>query len=88
MKDGLGKSNHDMDVGGNLLQLLVNYQYSSLPCAPPIRIAAQQIGIAKGCLYDMAMPYLMERKQFGTAIGDFQVSKHARNECYLMNTEY
>ena len=38
-----------------------------------IGIAAQQIGIAKGCLYDIALPYLMERKQFGTAIGDFQV---------------
>jgi alkylation response protein AidB-like acyl-CoA dehydrogenase len=39
-----------------------------------IGIAAQQIGIAKGCLYDIALPYLMERKQFGTAIGEFQVS--------------
>jgi short/branched chain acyl-CoA dehydrogenase len=37
-----------------------------------IGIAAQQIGIAKGCM-DIAMPYLMERKQFGTRISDFQV---------------
>ena len=38
-----------------------------------IGIAAQQVGIAKGCLFDIALPYLMERKQFGSAIGDFQV---------------
>jgi short/branched chain acyl-CoA dehydrogenase len=38
-----------------------------------IGIAAQQIGIAKGCM-DIALPYLMERKQFGQAIADFQVS--------------
>jgi alkylation response protein AidB-like acyl-CoA dehydrogenase len=37
-----------------------------------IGIAAQQLGIAKGC-FDIVMPYLNERKQFGTAIGDFQV---------------
>lgn len=37
-----------------------------------IGIAAQQLGIAKGC-FDVVMPYLNERKQFGTAIGDFQV---------------
>jgi len=40
-----------------------------------IGIAAQQIGIAKGC-FDIAMPYLQERKQFGTAIGDFQGMQH------------
>ena len=37
-----------------------------------IGIASQQIGIAKGC-FDIVMPYLRERKQFGTPIGDFQV---------------
>jgi alkylation response protein AidB-like acyl-CoA dehydrogenase len=37
-----------------------------------IGIASQQIGIAKGCM-DIAMPYLMERKQFGQPISDFQV---------------
>ncbi|CAB9526529.1 Short/branched chain specific acyl-CoA dehydrogenase, mitochondrial (Partial), partial [Seminavis robusta] len=41
-----------------------------------IGIAAQQIGIAKGCLYDIALPYMMERKQFGSAIGDFQGMQH------------
>lgn len=41
-----------------------------------IGIAAQQIGIAKACVYDIALPYLMERKQFGTAIGDFQGMQH------------
>mmetsp|Transcript_1243 Transcript_1243/g.1604 ORF Transcript_1243/g.1604 Transcript_1243/m.1604 type:complete len:426 (-) Transcript_1243:166-1443(-) len=40
-----------------------------------IGIAAQQLGIAKGC-FDVAMPYLMERKQFGSAIGDFQGMQH------------
>jgi len=35
-------------------------------------IAAQQIGIAKGC-FDMTLPYLRERKQFGQALWDFQV---------------
>lgn len=40
-----------------------------------IGIAAQQIGIAKGCM-DVAMPYLLERKQFGTALADFQGMQH------------
>ena len=40
-----------------------------------IGIAAQQIGIAKGCL-DIVMPYLQERTQFGTRIGDFQGMQH------------
>jgi alkylation response protein AidB-like acyl-CoA dehydrogenase len=37
-----------------------------------IGIAAQQIGIAKGC-FDIVMPYLLERKQFGQSIASFQV---------------
>jgi len=41
-----------------------------------IGIASQQIGIAKACLYDIALPYLQERTQFGTAIGDFQGMQH------------
>lgn len=40
-----------------------------------IGIASQQVGIAKGC-FDVVMPYLRERKQFGTAIGDFQGMQH------------
>jgi len=40
-------------------------------CAGRIGIAAQMIGLAQGA-YDAAMPYLSERKQFSTAIGDFQ----------------
>lgn len=40
-----------------------------------IGIAAQQIGIAKGC-FDIAMPYLNERKQFGTRLADFQGMEH------------
>lgn len=41
-----------------------------------IGIAAQQLGIAKACLYDIAMPYLHERQQFGQYIGDFQGMQH------------
>jgi short-chain 2-methylacyl-CoA dehydrogenase len=40
-----------------------------------IGIAAQQVGIAKGCL-DIVMPYLQERQQFGRPIGDFQGMQH------------
>jgi len=40
-----------------------------------IGIAAQQIGIAKGC-FDIVMPYLQERKQFGSALADFQGMQH------------
>lgn len=38
-----------------------------------IGIASQQIGIAKGC-FDIAMPYLNDRTQFGTKLADFQAS--------------
>jgi short/branched chain acyl-CoA dehydrogenase len=40
-----------------------------------IGIASQQIGIAKGC-FDVAMPYLNDRKQFGTKLADFQGMEH------------
>lgn len=40
-----------------------------------IGIGAQQVGIAKGCL-DVAMPYLMERRQFGDRIANFQGMQH------------
>jgi short/branched chain acyl-CoA dehydrogenase len=46
-----------------------------------IGIAAQQVGIAKGCM-DIAMPYLMERQQFGQPIADFQV----RQKLLMHNT--
>jgi len=36
-----------------------------------IGIGAQMVGLAQGC-FDQTMPYLFERKQFGTPIGDFQ----------------
>ena len=36
-----------------------------------IGIGAQMVGLARGC-FDATMPYLFERKQFGTRIGDFQ----------------
>ncbi|KAI8096193.1 acyl-CoA dehydrogenase/oxidase [Halteromyces radiatus] len=40
-----------------------------------IGIAAQMIGLAQGC-YDIALPYMFERKQFNTRIGDFQGMQH------------
>ena len=36
-----------------------------------IGIGAQMIGLARGCL-DATLPYLFERKQFGSNVGDFQ----------------
>jgi short-chain 2-methylacyl-CoA dehydrogenase len=41
-----------------------------------IGIAAQQLGIAKACLYDIALPYMAERKQFNQPIGTFQGMQH------------
>jgi short-chain 2-methylacyl-CoA dehydrogenase len=41
-----------------------------------IGIAAQQIGIAKACLYDIAIPYMSQRQQFGTYLADFQGMQH------------
>jgi alkylation response protein AidB-like acyl-CoA dehydrogenase len=40
-----------------------------------IGIGAQMLGIAEGA-YDTAMPYVFQRKQFGSAIGDFQAMQH------------
>lgn len=40
-----------------------------------IGIGAQMVGLAQGA-FDATMPYLKERKQFGTAIGDFQGMQH------------
>lgn len=36
-----------------------------------IGIAAQMLGLAQG-VFDQTIPYLLERKQFGTSIADFQ----------------
>ena len=36
-----------------------------------IGIGAQMVGLAQGC-FDATMPYLFERSQFGSAVGDFQ----------------
>lgn len=40
-----------------------------------IGIGAQMLGIAQGC-YDATIPYLLERKQFGQAVYDFQSMQH------------
>lgn len=65
-----------VDASNVLGQIGLGYKYCiSILNEGRIGIAAQQIGIAKGC-FDIAMPYLQERKQFGTAIGDFQAMQH------------
>lgn len=51
-----------------------------------IGIAAQMIGLAQG-VFDHALPYTFQRKQFGTLIGDFQgksfsvTSRNAASVC-------
>ncbi|KAG0164932.1 hypothetical protein DFQ28_007291 [Apophysomyces sp. BC1034] len=40
-----------------------------------IGIAAQMVGLAQGA-YDIALPYMMERKQFGSPIGEFQAMQY------------
>eukprot|EP00953_Heterococcus_sp_UTEX-ZZ885_P024576 13436-Heterococcus_DN1.PRE.4 len=40
-----------------------------------IGIGAQMVGLSAGC-FEHVMPYLYERKQFGTHIGDFQSMQH------------
>lgn len=37
-----------------------------------IGIGAQMVGLAQGCL-DATIPYILERKQFGRRLFDFQV---------------
>ena len=54
--------------------LFLGYKYA-IEClnAGRIGIGAQMLGLAQGC-YDYAIPYLQERKQFGSRIIDFQVN--------------
>jgi alkylation response protein AidB-like acyl-CoA dehydrogenase len=40
-----------------------------------IAIGAQMLGIAQGA-YNVALPYIFQRKQFGQYIGDFQAMQH------------
>ena len=40
-----------------------------------VGIGAQMLGIAQG-VYDATLPYLFDRKAFGTPIGDFQGMQH------------
>ncbi|KAK6756402.1 hypothetical protein RB195_014674 [Necator americanus] len=52
------------------------YKYA-IEClnAGRIGIGAQMLGLAQGC-YDNAIPYLQERKQFGSRLIDFQGMQH------------
>ncbi|TMW66091.1 hypothetical protein Poli38472_003856 [Pythium oligandrum] len=47
-----------------------------------IGIAAQMLGLAQG-VYDQTMPYLFDRHQFGSPIGDFQAMQHQYAEIAL-----
>lgn len=47
-----------------------------------IGIASQMLGLAQGA-FDLTLPYLFERKQFGKAIGDFQAMQHQYAELAL-----
>lgn len=40
-----------------------------------ISVASQQLGIAQGC-FDLTVPYLLERKQFGKELFGFQAMQH------------
>jgi short/branched chain acyl-CoA dehydrogenase len=65
--------NVEVDASNVLGEVGLGYKYCiNILNEGRIGIAAQQIGIAKGCM-DITMPYLMERKQFGQRIADFQV---------------
>ena len=52
-----------------------------------IGIGAQMLGLAQGC-FDATMPYLFEREQFGTKIGDFQGMEfqYAEVRCDLLSS--
>ena len=62
-----------VDASNILGQVGMGYKYCiNILNEGRIGIAAQQLGIAKACLYDIALPYLHERQQFGQFIGDFR----------------
>lgn len=65
-----------VDASDVLGQVGMGYKYCiNILNEGRIGIGAQQVGIAKGCM-DVAMPYMMERRQFGTPIADFQGMQH------------
>ncbi|TMW66092.1 hypothetical protein Poli38472_003857 [Pythium oligandrum] len=47
-----------------------------------IGIASQMLGLAQG-VYDQTIPYLFDRHQFGSPIGDFQAMQHQYAEAAL-----
>ncbi|KAJ0405315.1 hypothetical protein P43SY_001074 [Pythium insidiosum] len=47
-----------------------------------IGIASQMLGLAQG-VYDQTLPYLFDRHQFGSAIGDFQAMQHQYAEAAI-----
>lgn len=60
-----------LDVCGRVLSFCVCGRVCSILNEGRIGIGAQMVGLAQGC-FDATLPYLFEREQFGTAIGDFQ----------------
>lgn len=68
--------NVQVDLSNVLGEVGMGYKYCiNILNEGRIGIAAQQLGIAKGCM-DIVMPYLMERHQFGQAIASFQVRRN------------
>jgi len=69
--DNVEVTHHDI-----LGQVGLGYKYCILILNEGrIGIAAQQLGIAKGC-FDEVMPHLFQRRQFGSLIGEFQGMQH------------
>lgn len=69
---------HDVEVDATdiLGEVGLGYKYCiNILNEGRIGIASQQIGIAKGC-FDIAMPYINDRTQFGTKLADFQGMEH------------
>ncbi|MGO8078048.1 acyl-CoA dehydrogenase family protein, partial [Rhizobium leguminosarum] len=54
----------------------------SLPAHQRAVLAAGPLGIMQDCL-DVVLPYVRDRKQFGKAIGDFQLMKGKIADMYV-----
>ncbi|BEV70631.1 MULTISPECIES: isovaleryl-CoA dehydrogenase [unclassified Paludibacterium] len=64
------------EVGGGVKVLMSGLDYERAV------LAAGPLGIMQACL-DLALPYLKERKQFGRAIGDFQLMQGKLADMYV-----
>jgi isovaleryl-CoA dehydrogenase len=64
------------DVGGGVTILMSGLDYER------VVLAAGPLGIMQACM-DVAMPYIHERKQFGQAIGEFQLVQGKVADMYV-----